>query len=121
MYGTRSLFEDLWIQLVLEESNPDALQQHLSIPEINYDPFLILIPHVFLLGVKFADCTFAVPNVTDPERLSRLDIPLGCNEHRLPLDLTMDDVPLFLDRSGHCNGGGCHAIKYCPIRRWLLG
>jgi hypothetical protein len=42
-----------------------------------------------------ASARFSKVEPVDPERLSRLDIPLGCNEHRLPLDSTMDDVPLF--------------------------
>ena len=65
------------------------------IPEIIYDPSLILSPHVFLLGLIFADRAFAASKLTSPEQLSRLDIPPGLNKLRLPLRPSMDNVPVF--------------------------
>ncbi|KAK3081938.1 hypothetical protein LTS18_011177, partial [Coniosporium uncinatum] len=65
------------------------------IPEIIFDPSLILSPHVFLLGLIFADGAFLAPNPTSPDQLSKLDIPPGCNALPLPLDPRMDDVYVF--------------------------
>ncbi|KAJ9656079.1 hypothetical protein H2201_008651 [Coniosporium apollinis] len=65
------------------------------IPEIIYDPSLVLSPHVFLLGLIFADRAFAASKLTSPDQLSRLDIPPGLNELRLPLRSSMDNIPVF--------------------------
>jgi Protein of unknown function (DUF3435) len=42
--------------------------------KIIFDPSLILSPHVFLLGLIFADKAFAAPNLITAKQLSRLDI-----------------------------------------------
>lgn len=64
-------------------------------PEILFDPSLILSPHVFLLGTLLADCAFAAPNLTSPERLAQLKIREGKNQLRLPLKSSLDDVYVF--------------------------
>ncbi|KAI9761204.1 MAG: hypothetical protein M1840_002004 [Geoglossum simile] len=48
-----------------------------SLPEIIFDSSLILSPHVFLLGLIFADRAFVAPNLTSANQLSRLDIRPG--------------------------------------------
>jgi Protein of unknown function (DUF3435) len=40
-------------------------------------------PHIFLLGLLFADKAFKAPNLTSPEQLNMLDIGRGRNQ--LPL------------------------------------
>lgn len=60
-----------------------------------YNETLIFSPHVFLLGVLFCDRAFAVYNLTSPEELSRLDIPLGRNELLLRLNKSLDNIPVF--------------------------
>lgn len=44
------------------------------LPEIIFDPSLILSPHVFFLGLVFADEAFAAPNLRSAAQLSELDI-----------------------------------------------
>lgn len=60
---------------------------------------MVLSPHVFLLGLLFADRAF---NRVDGEevlvlanQLPGLQIRDECNELRLQLDPAMDDVPVF--------------------------
>ena len=65
------------------------------IPEIIYDPSLILSPHAFLLGLIFADRAFKAPNLTSPEQLAKLYVEPGRNELPLPLRSDMDNIPVF--------------------------
>ena len=65
------------------------------IPEIIYDPSLILSPHTFLLGLIFADRAFKAPNLTSPEQLGRLFVEPSRNELQLPLRSDMDNIPIF--------------------------
>lgn len=65
------------------------------LPEIIFDPSLILSPHVFLLGLIFADKAFAATNLTSSTMLSKLDIPLGCQQLQLHFKPSMLDVPVF--------------------------
>ena len=71
------------------------LSNTFPIPEIIYDPSLILSPHAFLLGLIFADQAFKAPNLTSPEQLGRLYVEPGRNELRLPLRSDMDNIPVF--------------------------
>ncbi|KAI9889389.1 MAG: hypothetical protein M1814_005325 [Vezdaea aestivalis] len=64
-------------------------------PEIIFDPSLILSPYVFLMGLLFADKAFLAPGLTCPEQISKLDIPPGCNSLSLPLKPELDDIPVF--------------------------
>jgi len=65
------------------------------IPEIIFDPSLILSPHVFLLGLLFADQAFRAPNLTSAEQLTKLYIEPGRNELPLPLHPDLDNIPVF--------------------------
>ncbi|KAI9769856.1 MAG: hypothetical protein M1840_003850 [Geoglossum simile] len=65
------------------------------LPEIIFDPSLILSPHVFLLGLIFADRAFAAPNLTSARQLSGLDIRPGYQQLELLLKPSMLDVPVF--------------------------
>ncbi|KAI9771037.1 MAG: hypothetical protein M1839_002973 [Geoglossum umbratile] len=65
------------------------------LPEIIFDPSLILSPHVFLLGLIFADRAFAAPNLTSAGQLSGLDIRPGYQQLELLLRPSMLDVPVF--------------------------
>ncbi|PLN74657.1 hypothetical protein BDW42DRAFT_189660 [Aspergillus taichungensis] len=69
------------------------------LPEIIFDPSLVLSPHVFLLGLIFADRAF--DRVEDEEilvsasQIPELRIRDGCNELPLRIDPALDDVPIF--------------------------
>ena len=65
------------------------------IPEIIYDPSLVLSPHIILLGLILADGAFAAPNLTCAEQLSKLDIRPGYNQLPLLLLLEKADIPVF--------------------------
>jgi hypothetical protein len=65
------------------------------IPENIFDPSLILSPHVFLLGLIFADEAFAAPNLTTAEQLSGLDIRPGYEQLPLLLKPSMANIPVF--------------------------
>jgi hypothetical protein len=65
------------------------------LPEIIFDPSLILSPHVFLLGLIFADGAFAAPNLRSASQLSGLDIRPGRQQLELLFKPSMLDVPIF--------------------------
>ena len=65
------------------------------IPEIIFDPSLILSPHVFLLGLIFADKAFATPNLTTAKQLSGLDIRLGYKQLSLLLKPSIANILVF--------------------------
>ncbi|KAG9229901.1 hypothetical protein BJ875DRAFT_386345 [Amylocarpus encephaloides] len=44
------------------------------LPEVIFNPSLILSPHVFLLGLVFADGAFTAPNLKSVAQISGLDI-----------------------------------------------
>jgi hypothetical protein len=50
------------------------------IPEIIYDPILVLSPYVFLLGILFKARAFKFPSIDSPERVYSLDILDGLNK-----------------------------------------
>jgi hypothetical protein len=92
------------------------------IPEIIYDPSLILSPHVFLLGLIFADQAFAASRLISPEQLSRLTIPLGRNELPLPLRSTMDNIPVFRKAIKTLHGWEIspdQPLPYSTIAPWM--
>jgi hypothetical protein len=60
------------------------------LPEIIFDPSLILSPHVALLGLIFADNAFLAPSLTSAE-----DIPPGYEQLPLHLKPEMADIPVF--------------------------
>ena len=65
------------------------------LPEIIFDPSLILSPQVFLLGLIFADTAFAAPNLRCASQLSGLDIRPGYQQLELLFKPSMLDVPIF--------------------------
>ncbi|KAL4891366.1 hypothetical protein BDV59DRAFT_203545 [Aspergillus ambiguus] len=69
------------------------------LPEIIFDPSLVLSPHVFLLGILFADRAFdrleGEEVLVSASQIPRLRIRDGCNELPLHLDPALDDVPIF--------------------------
>jgi hypothetical protein len=56
---------------------------------------LILSPHVFLLGLIFADRAFAASNLKSAEQLSGLDIRPGYEQLLLLLKPSMANIPVF--------------------------
>ncbi|KAF2180940.1 C2H2 finger domain protein [Zopfia rhizophila CBS 207.26] len=64
------------------------------IPEILYDPSLILSPHAFYLGLMFADKVFSIPELT-PENIYDLDIRPGCNSLPVPQNPEKADMYVF--------------------------
>jgi hypothetical protein len=65
------------------------------IPEIIYDPTLVLSPHVFLLGMLFKIRAFQSPSIDSPERLYSLNVLDGLNEQGLPLREELDEDFVF--------------------------
>ncbi|KAL2783868.1 hypothetical protein BJX66DRAFT_317676 [Aspergillus keveii] len=69
------------------------------LPEIIYDPSLVLSPHVSLLGLLFADCAFDRVDgeevLVSAGQLPGLQIREKCNELLLRLDSALDDVLVF--------------------------
>lgn len=63
--------------------------------EILYDPSLIISLRVFLLGILFANNTFAAPNLTSLDKLSRLDIHPGEQKPVLPLSEGLNNTFVF--------------------------
>ncbi|OJD16129.1 hypothetical protein AJ78_03709 [Emergomyces pasteurianus Ep9510] len=55
------------------------------LPEIIYDPTLVLSPHVFLLGMLFHIQAFKSPSIRTAEQLYSLGILDGLNQQELPM------------------------------------
>jgi hypothetical protein len=53
-----------------------------KIPEIIYDPTLVLSPHVFLLGMLFKVRAFKSPSIDSPEMLYSLNVLKGLERPR---------------------------------------
>ncbi|KAH7379060.1 hypothetical protein BKA64DRAFT_648481 [Cadophora sp. MPI-SDFR-AT-0126] len=68
-----------------------------KIPEIIYDPTLVLSPHVFLLGMLFKARAFKSLSIDYPERLYSLKVLKGLNEQLLPLRDEMNDEFIFYE------------------------
>ncbi|CRG92724.1 Putative membrane protein ycf1 [Talaromyces islandicus] len=60
-------------------------QDPFPIPEIIFDPTLVLSPHIFLLGMLFRRKAFKSENVNGPESLYQLGVLRGLNRQDLPL------------------------------------
>ena len=65
------------------------------LPEIIFDPSLVLSPHVALLGLIFTDNAFLAPSLTSAGRISELDIPPGYEQLPLHLKPEMADILVF--------------------------
>ncbi|KAJ6144084.1 hypothetical protein N7471_003537 [Penicillium samsonianum] len=96
------------------------------LPEIIFDPSLVLSPHVFLLGLLFADRAFARVDGEEvlvlASQLPGLRIRDECNELRLQLDPAMDDVPVFRMSERNLNGIGISPNKplpYSTLEPWV--
>ncbi|MCJ1478787.1 hypothetical protein MMC13_007471 [Lambiella insularis] len=63
-----------------------------TLPELRYDPCLVLSPQVYFLGKAFADRAFA--ELDSPEQLFGLAIHSRCNQQRLPWKESMLDAPI---------------------------
>ncbi|OJD25505.1 hypothetical protein ACJ73_03128 [Blastomyces percursus] len=74
------------------------------LPEIIYDPTLVLSPHVFLLGMLFHIRAFKSPGIRRPEDLYSLGVLNGLNQQELPLRDDLAD--LFVFCSAVREGGG---------------
>ncbi|CAJ2505567.1 Uu.00g129610.m01.CDS01 [Anthostomella pinea] len=66
-----------------------------TIPETMFDPFLLLSPHVFLLGILFQHQAFRAPSLVSLCHLDDLDIHPGKNELPLPLRDDLKGVCIF--------------------------
>lgn len=89
--------------------------------EIIYDPSLSFSPHIFLLGLLFADQAFAAYNLTSPEELSKLYIEPGRNELPLRLSRKLDNVPVFRQSVRTTNGWAISPDKpllYSTLAPW---
>ncbi|KAL4960586.1 uncharacterized protein BDV14DRAFT_140260 [Aspergillus stella-maris] len=79
------------------------------IPEIIFDPSLILSPHVFFLGMVFYLQAFGIEPVTgqyldSPETLYNMEIPKGCGSLKLPFKEELADNFVFCDFERDSNG-----------------
>ncbi|KAJ5982414.1 hypothetical protein N7451_012514 [Penicillium sp. IBT 35674x] len=96
------------------------------LPEIIFDPSLVLSSHVFLLGLLFADRAFDRADgeevLVSAKQLPRLQIRDQCNKLRLQLDPMMDDVPVLGMSERSLYGIGispCNALPYSTIEPWV--
>ena len=64
-------------------------------PKIVHNKSLIFSLHVFLLRLLFKDKAFTAYNLTSPNKLSRLNILLGCNKLKLRLDQKLNNILVF--------------------------
>ncbi|OAQ58191.1 C2H2 finger domain-containing protein [Pochonia chlamydosporia 170] len=66
-----------------------------TIPEMMFDPSLLLSPHAFLLGILFRHQAFRASHLTSPRQLDELDIHPGERELSLPLRNDLKEVRIF--------------------------
>ena len=104
----------------------DIFRNTYILPEIIFDPSLVLSPHVFLLGLLFADRAFARVEGDEilvvASQLPRLRIRDECNELRLQLDPAMDDVPIFRMSERTFHGIGIspnRPLPYSTLEPWV--
>lgn len=64
-------------------------------PEIIFDPSLLLSPRTYLLALLFRDEAFAPPSLKTPADLSRLYVEEGLNEQRAPLREDIREFYIF--------------------------
>jgi hypothetical protein len=65
------------------------------LPEIIFNPSLILSPHVALLGLIFTNNAFLAPSLISAARISELDIPPGYEQLPLYLKPEIANIPVF--------------------------
>ncbi|KAI0465727.1 hypothetical protein F4859DRAFT_507826 [Xylaria cf. heliscus] len=109
-------FGDIKVLLVRDPTNPDGLPRlviqlsleytkqylgpkatkHFLIPEIIYDPSLLLSPHVFLLAILYRHRAFETENLnTSPAILNKLRIHPSRNEFPLHLRSNLNNIFIF--------------------------
>jgi hypothetical protein len=86
----------------------------------------VLSPHVFLLGLLFADRAFdrvgGEEVLVSASQLPQIRIREECNELKLQLDSTMDDVPVFRMSERTLNGIGispARPLPYSTLEPWV--
>ncbi|KAI2959645.1 hypothetical protein CBS147352_10781 [Aspergillus niger] len=96
------------------------------LPEIIFDPSLVLSPHVFLLGLIFADRAFdrceGEEVLVSASQIPRLRIPDERNELPLHIDPALDDVPIFRKSERTLQGISIspdEPLPYSTIEPWV--
>jgi Protein of unknown function (DUF3435). len=114
------------IRLVPSSFADASFRNTYILPEIIFDPSLVLSPHVFLLGLLFADRAFDRVDGEDvlvsASQLPQLRIRDECNELRLLIDPAMDDVPVFRMSERTLDGIGISPIMplpYSTLEPWV--
>ncbi len=91
------------------------------VPEVLWDPCLLLSPHVFFLGILFANEAFEAPGLTSPEQLHVLDI--HPEEQELPLPLKKSLNKMFVFRKAIATLAGYEmseeGIPYSTMAPWI--
>ncbi len=78
-----------------ENYTDDSASNTFPVPEVMWDPCLLLSPHVFLLGLLFANNAFQASGLTSPEQLRVLDIHPEEQELPLPLKESLSETFVF--------------------------
>lgn len=73
----------------------NCLKNKFGIPDILFEPCLLLCPHINLLTLMFANKVFAPSALTTPKQLFNLCILPRKNQIKLPLKEEKKNVPLF--------------------------
>ncbi|EGC46846.1 C2H2 finger domain-containing protein [Histoplasma capsulatum var. duboisii H88] len=96
------------------------------VPEIIFDPSLVLSPHVVLLGLLFADRAFAPLDgervLTSARQLIDLKIPDDTYQIELHLDPALNEVPVFRRSERTMERieiSATEALTYSTIRPWI--
>ncbi|KAK4148490.1 C2H2 finger domain protein [Chaetomidium leptoderma] len=91
------------------------------VPEVMWDPCLLLSPHVFFLGILFANEAFEASGLTSPEHLRVLDI--HPEEQELPLPLKESLNKMFVFRKAVAMLAGYEmseeGIPYSTMAPWI--
>jgi hypothetical protein len=82
-----------WFALSCSANNTRS--NKFPIPEIIYNPTLVLSPHVFLLGILFKAQAFKSPSIDSPKKLYSLDVLDSLNEQALLLKEEFNDNFVF--------------------------
>ena len=74
MYALSTSSDPLLFRSPTRSATNKEARNTFPLPEIIYDPSLILSLHVALLGLILADNAFLAPNLTSAKKISELDI-----------------------------------------------
>ena len=101
--------------------NTNEKRKSVYIPEVLFDPDLLLSLQLFLLGVLFSHEAFLATNLTGPEALSKLDIYRGEDEMILPLKPELFDKYVFRKAVKGLTGYEIsdEPIPYGTMARWV--